>query len=352
MYTTNNISDPLLHWYKKSKRSMPWRKTKDPYNIWLSEIMLQQTQVKTVIPFYNTWIEKFPNFESVAKAQSDSLLLIWEGLGYYNRCHNFHKAVKIIVKKYNSCLPANIEDFLVLPGVGIYTASAVYSIVFSYPIPVVDGNVNRVMSRLLRLKRFTPFNKKRILSTLNKCIDKNHPGNFNQALMELGSIICIPKTPKCHNCPLKSYCGAAVSGNPGRYPLAKTKKHFPWKNVVVGLIWENSSFLILKRAGYKHLNNLWELPGGKVLNKQNPKSQLVEMLKKKYNLDVSIENKIGEVCHRYSHFGISMSSFDCKIKNRSKLMVNQPYRWIKKHEINQFAFPKANHKIFSSMLEN
>ena len=149
MYTTINISGPLLHWYKKSKRSMPWRKTKDPYKIWLSEIMLQQTQVKTVIPYYNTWIENFPHFKSVAKAHSDSLLLIWEGLGYYNRCHNFHKAVKIIVKKHNSCLPANIEDFMALPGVGIYTAAAVYSIVFSYLIPRYFFPVNKKLLSII-----------------------------------------------------------------------------------------------------------------------------------------------------------------------------------------------------------
>ena len=145
MYTTNNISKPLLRWYKKSKRSLPWRNTKAPYNIWLSETMLQQTQVKTVIPFYNRWIEQFPDFNSVATAHLDSLLKFWEGLGYYNRCKNFRKAVKIILNDYKSSLPDNIEDFKALPGVGEYTAAAVYSIVLSHPIPVIDVNVNRVM---------------------------------------------------------------------------------------------------------------------------------------------------------------------------------------------------------------
>ena len=174
---SERLNRTLISWFEEFGKDYPWRTTNDPYEILVSEVMLQQTQVKTVIPFYNRWIEQFPDFESVARAHLDSLLMIWEGLGYYNRCKNFHKAVKIIVKKYNSCLPANIEDFMALPGVGIYTAAAVYSIVFLHPIPVVDGNVNRVMSRLLRLLRFTPYNKKRVLSTLIRWLDRSRPGD-------------------------------------------------------------------------------------------------------------------------------------------------------------------------------
>ena len=346
-----NISKPLLCWYRKSKRPMPWRQTKEPYKIWLSETMLQQTQVQTVIPFYNRWVEKYPDFDSVARADSDSLLKSWEGLGYYNRCHNFHKAVKIIVHKYSSSLPDEIEDFKALPGVGNYTAAAVYSIVYSHSIPVVDGNVNRVMSRLLRLRRFTPYNKKRILSTLNKWIDKTRPGDFNQAMMELGSIICLPKIPKCEDCPLKPFCGGAISGHPELYPYSKIKKSLPWQNVVTGVIWRNDSFLILKRSGYNHLNNLWELPGGKTQIKNKPHPQLAELLKNKYKLDVSIKNKIGEINHRYSHFGITLSGFHCSLIKGTKPEVSQPYRWIRQTEINRYAFPKANHKLFKLMQE-
>ncbi len=351
MYPTNNISKPLLRWYQKSKRPMPWRNTKEPYKIWLSETMLQQTQVKTVIPFYNSWIEKYPDFESVAGARLDSLLKSWEGLGYYNRCHNFHKAVKIIVNKYNSSLPINIKDFMVLPGVGSYTAAAVYSIVFLHPIPVVDGNVNRVMSRLLRLLRFTPYNKKRVLSTLIKWLDRSRPGDFNQALMELGSTVCLPKNPKCENCPLKLFCGGTLSGSPESYPSPKPKQSLPWQNVLTGVIWKRDSFLIIKRAGYKHLNNLWELPGGRTLTKNNPHPQLEELLKNKFKLEVSIKNKIGEIRHRYSHFGITLSGFHCRLINGSKPEVNRPFRWIRLNEINQYAFPKANHKLFNLMQE-
>ena len=170
--------------------------------------------------------------------------------------------------------------------------------------------------------------------------------------MDLGSTVCTQKNPKCDICPLNSSCGGFASGKPQSYPLSQRKKPIPWHPVLTGIVWKRNSFLILQREGYRHLSNLWELPGGKILKNHNSKNQLIEMLKKKYNLDVSIKNKIGEVRHRYSHFGIYLSSFNCKIKNGSKPMVNQPYRWIKKHEINQFAFPKANHKIFSSMLEN
>ncbi|MDP6685136.1 MAG: A/G-specific adenine glycosylase [Candidatus Marinimicrobia bacterium] len=352
MYSTNNISEQLLRWFQKSKRPMPWRKTHDPYKIWLSETMLQQTQVKTVIPFYNKWVKKYPNFESVASADLDALLKMWEGLGYYNRCRNFHKAVKLIVHDFGSSLPIDVQEFKALPGVGDYTAAAVYSIVLSHPIPTIDGNVNRVMSRLLRIRHLTSCNKKRILSKLKIWIDKAQPGDFNQAMMELGSTVCLPKNPKCEICPLILSCVGFNSGKPESYPSPKPQKSVPWRNVLTGVIWNDDSFLILQRKGYSHLSHLWELPGGKTTEKNGHHSQLTELLKDKYQLTVSVKNKIGEIQHRYSHFGITLSGFNCKLLNGESPHGNQPFRWIKKNEINRFAFPKANHKLFAMMKEN
>jgi len=276
-------------------------------------------------------------------------LKLWEGLGYYNRCRNFHRAVKIIVSDYGSSLPNNPKTFKALPGVGDYTVAAVYSIAFSHQLPVLDGNVKRVLCRILQIRRLTAYNKNRILSKLKTWLDKKSPGDFNQALMELGSTVCLPKTPNCKMCSLNSICKGFNTGRPEAYPIPNKQKTIPWYLVLTGIIWKNNSFLILQREGYRHLTNLWELPGGKTQLNQNPKLQLINILTKKYNLEVSIQNKIGEVCHRYSHFGIFLASFNCKIKNGSIPKVIQPYRWIKKHEINQFAFPKANHKLFDLM---
>ena len=352
MYDTNNISIGLIEWYRKNKRYMPWRETKDPYKIWLSEVMLQQTQVKTVIPYYKKWIENFPSFESVARAELDSLLKLWEGLGYYNRCKNFHKAVNIIVKNYYSTLPKKIEEFKSLPGVGEYTAAAVYSISFSENYPVLDGNVKRVMCRMLGVRHFTSFNKKKILSKLSKWIDQNDPGTFNQALMELGNQICRPKNPLCNQCPISVNCKGFGVDNPESYPISKPKSPVPWYEVLTGIIWSNDSFLILKRYGYSHLTNLWELPGGKIQIKEKKQNQLINMLKNKYNLNVSDLTLLGSIHHKYSHFGIHLSGFNCRIKNINRIKTNQPFRWIKTDEISQYAFPKANHKLFCLLKNN
>jgi A/G-specific adenine glycosylase len=349
MYSTTNITVELLKWYDKSKRNLPWRKTLDPYKIWLSEVMLQQTQVKTVIPYYKKWIKKFPDFQSISESNLDVLIKLWEGLGYYNRCRNFYNAVKIIYSNFDSMLPKDIEDFKSLPGVGNYTASAVYSIAFSEPHPVMDGNVKRVMCRVFQFRNLTSFNMKRLISSLEKWIDHNRPGDFNQALMELGATLCKPINPKCRICPLKLVCRGYDSGHPERYPITKKKQPIPILNVLTGLVWKQDTFLILQRVGYKHLTNLWELPGGRFQNNLNHQMQLMKILKNKYNLHVNVKIKIGFINHRYSHFGVALSGFHCMLVNGSTLRVNQPYRWIRPEEINQFAFPKANHKLFELM---
>ena len=158
LYNTSKITDLLLKWYKVNKRDLPWRKSKDIYSIWLSEVMLQQTQVDTVIPFYSKWLKQYPTIQNVANAKEKDLLKIWEGLGYYNRCRNFHKSAKIIIKHHNGLIPHDYKDLIALPGIGPYIASAVLSIANGIPLPAIDGNIKRVLSRLLRIKQDTPFN--------------------------------------------------------------------------------------------------------------------------------------------------------------------------------------------------
>ena len=179
------ITRKLLLWYSKNKRLLPFRKTNDPYKIWLSEVMLQQTKMKTVIPYYKRWLKRYPTLQSAAEARTDSLLKLWEGLGYYQRCRNYHRALKIVVNNYKGKIPSSYNHFIDLPGVGDYTAGAVLSIAFNKPIPAIDGNVKRVMSRILGIKNLTLYNKRRIKKTIYKFIPTGNPGDFNQALMEL-----------------------------------------------------------------------------------------------------------------------------------------------------------------------
>ena len=217
------FSQDVISWYNKNKRSLSFRKTKDPYKIWLSEVMLQQTKVKTALPYYDNWIKKFPTLKSVSLSNLDSLLKLWEGLGYYKRCNNFYKATKLVVSDFNCKVPKEKSQFMSLPGVGDYTASAVLSIAFNKPYPVLDGNVKRVMSRIIGIKTLTKHNLERINKFLNLVICEKNPGDFNQGLMEVGALICRPINPKCDDCPLIKHCYAFKKGNPEEFP-AKSKR--------------------------------------------------------------------------------------------------------------------------------
>lgn len=337
----------MLRWYSENKRNLPWRKTQNPYQIWLSEIMLQQTQVDTVIPYYKKWLASFPTLKSVADVKEHDLLKVWEGLGYYNRCRNFHRAAKIVMKDFNCVIPSDYHSFRSLPGVGDYTAAAVLSICFDKPFPVMDGNVKRVMARVLKRRKLSKYNLKRIRSKLDGWIDPEHPGDFNQAMMELGSLVCRPNQPHCFECPLMSICAAAKTLRPEGYPEREHRKPIPHYNVSVGLIWKNDRFLILKRADKKHLGGLWELPGGKINPGESPAVALHREIREECGADVSVGKPIGTVRHRYSHFAITMEVFHCRLKNGSNFGPVQPNHWIHKAEIPDYPFPRANHKLFS-----
>jgi len=340
------ITTQLLHWYNKNKRMLPFRNTNDPYKIWVSEVMLQQTQIKTVIPFYNRWIEEYPTLKSAADANLDKLLKLWEGLGYYGRCRNFHKALKIINEKYKGEIPNKFDEFITLPGVGEYTAGAVLSIAYQKCIPAIDGNVTRVMARILGIKNLTTKNQSRLKSNVQKLIPKTEPGNFNQGLMELGALICTPSKPSCGICPLSSYCKAYEYKEPALYPLKKKKKVSPHYTVVAGIIWRDDKFFIQKRDENAMLGGLWEFPGGKVENGESLKKALSREIEEECSIIPLIKNKVGFVEHSYSHFSISFHCFHC-IENEESVIEPSRGAWITLNEIESFTFPKANHKIFS-----
>ena len=238
---------------------MPWRSTNDPYKIWLSEIMLQQTQVKTVIPYYNKWIKKYPTLESVAKSNIDDLLKIWEGLGYYSRCRNFHKASIIIFKDYNGKIPEDFDQFKKLPGVGEYTAGAVLSIAYGKKIPAIDTNILRVMSRILGLKERSKSNLNKIKKKLIDYLSTEKPGDINQALMDLGSMICKNKDPYCQNCIFQDICKAWEVGDPEGFP-AKNKKVAVKKILMSsGILVDDELILIAKKKNGIY-REMWQFP--------------------------------------------------------------------------------------------
>jgi len=343
------ISSSLLSWFNLEKRDLPFRKNRNPYRIWVSEIMLQQTKVETVIPYYHKWIRTYPDILSVYNSNESSLLKSWEGLGYYSRCRNFHKAAKIVCEKYNAKIPDSWEIFRSLPGVGDYTAGAVLSIAFKKPFIALDGNVKRVMARILGRKKLSKHNIQRFILTLKKWLDHNRPGDFNEAMMELGACICTTRSPKCHKCPISNFCAAYKSGNPMSYPQKNKKKKIPNHIFVASLIKEKNKILIQRRQS-NMLNGLWEIPNKHVNNIKYINDELKKYIYEQYGFQIKVKSKVGTISHSYSHFNMKLILLECKKIGRIK-NYNQTYDWIKKSEVINYAFHKVNHKIFK-LLDN
>ena len=351
MYNTNKMVPQLYSWYEKQKRPLPWRKTVDPYKIWLSEVMLQQTQVDTVIPYYKRWLNELPTLKDVADSTLETTLKLWEGLGYYARCRNFHKACQIVEKELSGQVPVSRKVFIKLPGVGEYTAAAVLSIAFGKPYPVLDGNVYRVMARLLAFSGNRREGNRVFLDTLENWIEGTDPGDFNQAFMELGSQVCRKTNPRCDNCPLSSGCAVYSAGTQEQFPVRRYRPPRPHKTVVVGIIWNGERFLIQKRLPKGHLGGLWEFPGGKVEDGEELSTALSREIAEETGLKIKLGRAIGKIEHAYSHFSISLHAYHCRLNGSSVPLQVEDRRWIAPVQIADFPFPKANHKLFNLLNE-
>ena len=343
----------LLSWYYKQRKAFPWRLNQDPYRIWISEVMLQQTQVNTVIPYYEKWMKKFPDIGSVANGKTEELLKLWEGLGYYTRAHNIKKSCDFIIKDNNKVFPSKYDDLIKLYGVGDYICSAILSIAFNEPFPAIDGNVKRVCSRYWGENYINSKDQKKLLEKLNKIIDKKKPGCFNQAMMDLGREVCKPKNPYCKECPLKKSCFAYQNSKTEFFPQKIVKRKVPIYKVVVAMLLNSErKFLITKRPVNKMLGGLWELPGGKVNKSETLKEALCREIKEELDVGINIHKKLGAVQHTYSHMKIILHGYYCTIKNgKMNLNESDDGKWIDLKNIKDYAFPRASHKLFSIIKE-
>ena len=338
----------LIKWYDKKQYNFPWRNCNDPYKTWISEVMLQQTQVKTAMPYFKRWMKRFPTVKHVACSDIDTILKYWEGLGYYSRAHNIKKASDMICSNMDGNLPQN-DTLRNLPGIGDYMEGSIMSIAFNKPYPAIDGNVKRVFSRLLCKDFHSTLDIKNLKNYISKKIHKKRPGCFNQAIMDLGREICKPTSPICSECPLQKNCMAYSKNLVSNFPKKLIKKAVPSFDVVVGLIInKNRNFLITKRPKHKMLGGLWELPGGKREKGESLKKSLIRELKEEIDVDINIDRKIGMIQHSYSHMNISLHGYECNIK-KGEISMNEcdDARWINLDQINSYTFPKANHKLFS-----
>ena len=339
----------LLRWYEASQRPMPWRETIDPYYIWISEVMLQQTQVATVIGYFNRFVQRFPDIKTLAEADLQDVLKLWEGLGYYSRARNLHQAVNQLVERGVFTVPDTPSEFLSLSGVGPYTCSAVQSIAFGHPLAVVDGNVKRVLSRIYELK--IPVNDSSVHDVFNKkadgLLDTSDPSSFNQAMMELGALVCKPTSPLCSTCPVASFCKAFADGHVADFPKRKKKAPVPLRKRVAGLIVVDNTFLIVRRKEDGFLGGLWELPDASLKKNANPEKALAQDIQTRTGLIVDIDKNLARIKHAYTHFKLEMDLFLCRVK-KGEVVLNGPidFKWINPDEIDDFAFHKAVHKCF------
>jgi A/G-specific adenine glycosylase len=335
------ISEHLLGWYFSNKRILPWRETKDPYKIWISEIMLQQTQVATVIPYYQRWINSFPNIETLASADYNDVLKHWEGLGYYSRCKNIHLTAQSLGGK----LPNTFHELIQLPGIGEYTAKTILAIAHNQQEVGIDTNLERIGFRLLGLKKKSKFNSNRVKKFLEKIQDKSKPGDFNQALMDLGSSFCQAKAVYCDPCPITAECKATLNDNPLEYPEIKKSKPIPTVNVAVCIISHNSKLLLIQRPQNKMLGGLWEFPGGKIKLGEPKENATTREVKEETGLIIKDPQYLGEVKHQYSHFKVSISLFYHRIDDISSIKIKENYIWTTMKGVDKFALPKANYKM-------
>lgn len=347
---------PLLDWYSKNKREMPWRNTSDPYKIWISEIMLQQTRVDTVIPYYHRFIEAFPDVESLANADQQRVLKLWEGLGYYSRARNMLKASRDVQDRLGGTFPDNYDDLIRLRGIGPYTAAAISSIAFDEKQAVVDGNVIRVLSRFFGIaddvRQLSV--KKEIQNLADKCIPERNPGDFNQALMELGATICTPSSPECGSCPLSVECVAYNSAQTGAIPYKSKKKKIPHHHIGVGMISDSAQrLLITLRPDDAMLGGLWEFPGGKQKKGESIEETVKRELREELDVNVRVKDKFMELKHAYSHFKITLHAYWCTIESGTpKPRSSKALKWVTLEEITHYPFPKANKTLIEKLQED
>ncbi len=344
----------LLTWFETYHRKLPWRETEDPYRIWVSEVMLQQTQVKKVLEYYQKFVSKFPDVKSLAAAPLQDLLKTWEGLGYYARARNLHKAAQVVIRDLKGKVPADYAAFRELPGVGEYIAAAVQSIAFNHSYAVVDGNVKRVIARLFLIN--APINQsasgKVFQEKADLLLDHTAPGIFNQAMMELGATLCRPQSPTCVICPVNTGCRAFQTARQAEFPVRRKSKPLPEYHIVAGVIHKSDRILITQRKLEGLLGGLWEFPGGKIWEKEAAEQACSRAIREETNLLVEPIEYLTRVKHTYTHFKIVMDVFHCHYRS-GEVVLNEAvdYRWITVDQIDQFPFPRSNHKFISLLTQ-
>ncbi len=347
------FSQLLLGWYGKHARSFPWRGNPDPYAVWISEVMLQQTRAETVIPYFERWMRLFPSIAALASASQQEVLSAWEGLGYYGRARNLHRTAQMVMKEYHGIIPAETRSLRKLPGVGRYTAAAIASMAFGKEEPTLDGNVRRVLARYFNISEaiHTSAGEAKVWGLARQHLPVGLAGEYNQALMDLGAMVCTPRAPDCRRCPLGDTCQAMLLGLQESRPVRRAKPAIPHYTVTAAVISRNGQVLIACRPNEGLLGGMWEFPGGK----QQDGEDLATCLRREICVELGAEIEVGAPMgvyqHAYTHFRVTLYAFECHI------LVGEPrpiqvadLRWVYPGELSQFPMGKIDRQIARSLI--
>jgi A/G-specific adenine glycosylase len=349
----SGIAPRLLTWFDRKRRDLPWRRTKDPYRIWVSEVMLQQTQVTTVIPYYQRFVRVFPTVRRLAEGPLDDVLRLWAGLGYYSRARNLHQAAQQIVAEHGGRFPHTFDRIRRLPGIGDYTAGAITSIAFGEPVPAIDGNAGRVLARVLYVtgdvRAGAP--KRRLTELARLAVPADRPGDYNQALMELGSLVCRPADPACDECCLGDLCEARRRGKQRRIPAPRAHPKVQTVRVVAGLARRNGRVLIAQRPPEGVWGGMWEFPNVELRPDAPPAETLVRLFAQAFGLQVEVGEMLASFAHGIMHRRIELTAYSCSVvSGRTQAKAHVAAKWVRPSELGEYALP-APHRCIADRVD-
>jgi A/G-specific adenine glycosylase len=347
------VAERLLAWFARHARDLPWRQERTPYRVWVAEVMLQQTRVETVVSYYERFLARFPSVRALASAPLEQVLKMWEGLGYYARARNLHAAARQVVTTHGGQLPDTFEELLALPGVGRYIAGAVASIAFGRDVPAVDGNVRRVLCRVLEIREdVTRSAVQASLETLAaSLLPAGQAGTFNEALMELGATVCTPRSPHCDHCPLRDLCQAHAKEVPESLPVKRPRRSVPHYEVAAAVtIRDDGSVLLAQRNTDDMLGGLWEFPGGKREDGETLSECLVREMREELDVGIEVGELLTVVRHAYTHFRITLHAFCCRlVDGQPRCLDCAAFRWVLPVEMDALPMSVADLKVAQAL---
>jgi A/G-specific adenine glycosylase len=346
--------EALLRWYAQNAPELPWRRSREPYHVWLAEIMLQQTQIATVLPYYERFLAAFPTVQDLADAPPERVLKLWEGLGYYSRARNLQRAAQRIVSEHQGALPQTVEALLKLPGIGRYTAGAIASIAFGKPAAALDGNVMRVLTRLYDYAEpiESPAAQRQLWQLAEQLAHAAPSGSaaaYTQAMMDLGREICTPRAPRCEACPVRTFCRAHAAGTQASRPCRMPKSAVPHHMVGAAILSNpKGELLMAQRPSHGLLGGLWEFPQGQARQTETPEAALRRALHEKLALNATVGELLTKVRHAFTHFKITLHAYTC----RAERLEAQPLgyadlRWIALADMDQLPIARADRRVIA-----